>query len=289
MQTDQEGLEYVKSQLAQGRTEDEIKKAMLDTGWNEQVVQGIFQNLAVAGVQQAYQGGQLLPVGKLLSNAIDIYKTHWKTLVTLSSLPVVTVIISIIIFGGALGYGSVLGRDNIASLAPGFSLLFLGFIIIAFLIQILSTVAVIIALKERQNNYGVKESLKAAVSKIGQYIWVSILMSLAIGVGFLLLIIPGIILWVWYSFSVFVTVAEDLKGGKALARSKEYVKGRWGKIFGKLAFIYLIVIAFNIIVGLIPENALIDGISTLIGLLILTPIVWVYSYLLYENVRATKR
>ena len=114
-------------------------------------------------------------------------------------------------------------------------------------------------------------------------------MGMAITLGFILLIIPGIILWVWYSFSIFVTVAEDTKGGKALTRSKEYVKGRWGKVFGRLAFIYLIVVGYNIIVGFIPENDLINGITTLIGLLILTPIALVYGYLLYENVRESKQ
>lgn len=58
-----------------------------------------------------------------------------------------------------------------------------------------------------------------------------ILMGLFTGLLTLLLIIPGVIYFIYWSFTAQVVVLEDLKFSAALADSKAIVSGRWNKVF----------------------------------------------------------
>jgi len=45
--------------------------------------------------------------------------------------------------------------------------------------------------------------------------------------GFLLLIIPGIIFFIWFGFAPYVCIIEGIGSTSALKRSKQLVKGNW--------------------------------------------------------------
>jgi hypothetical protein len=85
-------------------------------------------------------------------------------------------------------------------------------------------------------------------------VWISILtMAIVIG-GFVLLIIPGIIVAVYISLSQIVLAAEGKKGMAALMRSRELVSGNWMTIFLKIVGVQLLylltVVLFGVVVGL---------------------------------------
>jgi hypothetical protein len=81
------------------------------------------------------------------------------------------------------------------------------------------------------------------IKRIIKYIWTVILQGLLIGLGFICLIVPGVILAVWFSQTRFVFVNENLSGMAALRRSREYVKGYWWQVVGRS-------IAGNIVVAI---------------------------------------
>jgi hypothetical protein len=58
--------------------------------------------------------------------------------------------------------------------------------------------------------------------------------------GTLLLIIPGIIFAVWYSFTSYAVIFEVLKGLNAMRASKSLVVGRWWPILWRLAVATLV-------------------------------------------------
>jgi hypothetical protein len=64
---------------------------------------------------------------------------------------------------------------------------------------------------------------------------VILLVGLATLGGFILLIIPGIILAVWFSQAAFIYALENIGGTDALRKSREYIRGRWWKVLGFLA------------------------------------------------------
>lgn len=84
---------------------------------------------------------------------------------------------------------------------------------------------------------------------------VSILTSLAIVLGLIALIIPGILFALWFSFSAYVVLAENKRGIEALKTSKRYVDGNIWVLIKRFVLVILITIPFTIfsLVFYIPE------------------------------------
>ena len=70
--------------------------------------------------------------------------------------------------------------------------------------------------------------------------WTWILMILAVFLGFMALIIPGIILLFWFSFATQIVVIERVHGFKALERSRAMMRGNIGTAFVLFLMIFII-------------------------------------------------
>jgi hypothetical protein len=95
------------------------------------------------------------------------------------------------------------------------------------------------------------ECIGAAAARLLPLIGVSLLLGLAIVVGLLLLVIPGIILAVVYAVLIPVTVEERLGVVEAFGRASELSRGARWKIFGLAVLLVLIVWLFIVAVGLV--------------------------------------
>jgi hypothetical protein len=128
-------------------------------------------------------------------------------------------------------------------------------------------------------------------------IGVTVLTTLAVIGGFILLIIPGIRFAVWLSQSQFVYVFEGIGGKAALSRSKKYVSDRWWQVFGRLTLPSLAVYAlsavataFTSILRLLIGSASAEILGTLIQILINlggSLFILCYSYHLYLGLKST--
>lgn len=78
------------------------------------------------------------------------------------------------------------------------------------------------------------------------YIWVSVLSGIIVMGGLALLIIPGLLFWVWFSMAPYVMVLENRWGMEALMRSKQLVRDRFWGVVGRLFLIIIAVIALTI-------------------------------------------
>ena len=56
-------------------------------------------------------------------------------------------------------------------------------------------------------------------SGIWQFFWISLLRGWAVLGGLILFIIPGIIFSIWFSLSLYILVAEGLKGTSAIKQN----------------------------------------------------------------------
>lgn len=116
-----------------------------------------------------------------------------------------------------------------------------------------------------------QQALRRGVARWGASIGTGFLAGLIVLGMLLLLIVPGIIWSLYYSFFVYVVALRGLSGKKALDYSKAIVKGQWWRVFG-----YLFVIeALSAVAGLAvsvpffftPDNRLIDiGSDTLMDI-----------------------
>ncbi|MFT3883677.1 MAG: hypothetical protein QM703_29015 [Gemmatales bacterium] len=85
-----------------------------------------------------------------------------------------------------------------------------------------------------------------AFKRFGDLFVTALLAGIIIGLGFLLLVIPGIIFAIWYVFATQVVMVEGMGGMKALARSKSLTEGHRGRIFGIIFVIGLLLALINI-------------------------------------------
>ena len=100
-----------------------------------------------------------------------------------------------------------------------------------------------------QANVGV--ALRSTVSKIFS-IWVATLVvGFLVGVGFVALLVPGVILGIMFSMVLPAIVVEGKGVGGSMGRSRELASHRWLKMFAILLLVLIMVGAANLVIGLI--------------------------------------
>jgi hypothetical protein len=144
--------------------------------------------------------------------------------------------------------------------------------IIALFVYLLGQVACyrIVAESYLGRRIGARESLRYATRFILPTLWVSTLFVLLVGLGSILLVIPGIYLFVCFSLSYAVLLVENLRGMKALRRSRALVKGQWWSLFAVLLIAYLLTTIGQAALGFalgLPAYLLIDD-SSMAGLIL---------------------
>lgn len=220
----------------------------------------------------------LSPVGDLIRRAWQIYRERAKVFLGILVLPfALSLILSLI---------AALPKNAILITAASF--LYIPSVIISWW----SYVALLHAIKEREIKIGIKDSLGKGWNKILSFIWISFLLSFIILGGLFLFVIPGIILSVWFGFSIYVLVSEDLRGMNALLRSKQLVNGYWWKVFWRFIavqlMILIIILPVSVFIALSKYPAL-NNFYQLIVSIFFMPFVAAYSYLIYEDLINLKR
>ncbi len=118
-----------------------------------------------------------------------------------------------------------------------------------FIVPIL-TAAMTMAISERFLNreIGIAEAYSRILRRFFPLLGTILIAGIVIGIGFMVLIIPGLILWVWFAFIPQTVVIEGEGGIGAMKRSKYLVKGYFARTF---ALFILIFIAVSLVTGVI--------------------------------------
>ena len=95
------------------------------------------------------------------------------------------------------------------------------------------------------------ESFRFGLGKVHSVLWIMILFTLGIAVGFLLLILPGIWLMVAWAFALPALVFEGVRGSKALGRSFGLVRKHWWHAFGALLLGYVLIFVVQLLLPLL--------------------------------------
>lgn len=169
---------------------------------------------------------------------------------------------------------------------------FLGSIIVLAVVNLLLTLAITRAVSSPESTTA-QSAYQFAIKNLVPYLVVSIITGVIFLVGFILLVIPAIIFMVWYAFSMYTVLFEGKKGMDALHASKNYVKGKWLAVFGRLIFLLALIlfVAFlsSVFVGFDQESQ--QSLTALIVSQILNfafmPISIGYTYLLYLDLKSS--
>ena len=237
-------------------------------------------------------------LGEILSAAFNIYKANASKLILVIALVVVP--LSLI---GALFFGVVFAPERIevgstgsgvvvdyASRSWGANLL-VGSIgaLIAIIISAILQAAILRAASQATigDQVDVEASYRYGFKRLGSVILLSLLVGLIVAVGFILLIIPGIIFLVFLSASIPVLIVENRRGTEAMSRSWNLVKGHFWHALVVILVAALIVGVVSGIIGAIGgHNWFVRWIFTSIAQIVTAPFAALVSVLLYLDLRA---
>jgi hypothetical protein len=108
--------------------------------------------------------------------------------------------------------------------------------------------------QDGRRDHSVGQLLRSVEPVFWPLVAVSILFGLGVGVGFVLLIIPGLILLVIWSVVAPVTVLEHPGVFAAFGRSRELVRGNGWNVFGVIVIVIVIIFVISIAVGLVTTG-----------------------------------
>jgi len=294
-------IDYIKAQIEKGLNKEEIKTALTSAGWQMADIKEAFryaeQNIPIATAPSEQGVTTLSSPTDLLKESWGIYKARFKIFIgiVLASMIVAMIFVGIVI-AGTLGIQFFNSPAMFILLIP----LFFGMIIL----QYWSQASLIYAVKDTEENIGIKESYRRGWHKIGSIFWVGLLSGIIVMGGYLLLIIPGIIFAIWFSLTAIIVVAEDLGGMNALLKSKSYVTGYWWEIFWRLLFLGLILGGISLIFGIpgwiinfvagLTKSTSLSAVGAIVSFagsivsFLLAPLTVIYTFLIYKNLKAIK-
>jgi hypothetical protein len=119
-------------------------------------------------------------------------------------------------------------------------------LIVAFVVTLVGTtlftgmvVELVADVQDGRRDATVGQLLQAAMPFIGQLILVGILAGIGIAIGFVLIIVPGLILLTIWSVAAPVVVLEHPGVTAALGRSRELVRGNGWQVFGVIVVLFI--------------------------------------------------
>ncbi|HET6830401.1 MAG TPA: hypothetical protein VFH44_03525 [Solirubrobacterales bacterium] len=196
-----------------------------------------------------------ISVGQVLSDAFATYSSNLGVLIAVS-------------LGIAIVFGLIVGLLNDAG---GFFMQLL-----AWIVQLIGTaiytgfvVRLVQDVRDGRRDSTVGDLFSAAAPAIGALIIFGILSGIAIGIGFLLLIVPGLILMTIWAVGAPAIVVEGAGPIDAFGRSYELVRGQAWTVFGVLVCVFLIMIVAYLVAALI--GAAIGGLAgaIIVGIIVL--------------------
>jgi hypothetical protein len=146
---------------------------------------------------------------------------------------------------------------------------------------------------------GWKESLRFARSKLGSLLWLSFLTGLCVVVGFVLCLVPGFYVWIAFTVAAPVLLLEDVRGRKALKRSRQLVKGRFWSTFAVVLLMAILTgivqaVFVGVLAGLVSVSgndvalAIADAIGQTASGVLTTPLSAAVLTVLYFDLRVRK-
>lgn len=215
------------------------------------------------------------PLSGVFGEAWELYKAHWRHFFSIAVVVFVVLAAVGILLAWLLGWFGVLISAFI-SIAGTFWLQ-------GALIQAVSDV------RDGRADLSVSQTFEAVSPKLGKIIVTGILLGVAIAIGLVLLIAPGLFLMTIWIAVIPAIVLEDRGIGDSFGRSRELVRGNGWNVFGVIVLTLLILIGVGIVVGIVL-SPLADWLASLIqqfvSTTIVTPFIATIWTLVYYRLKA---
>lgn len=217
--------------------------------------------------------------GAVLSEGSGLFRAHWQHFVSIAALVFVPVALLTLVLADAGAGGQVV----ILAISLIGSFLVLGAVVIA-----------VDDVRDGRADLTVKDTLGTAFARIGPIMGASLLAGVAIALGFVVFIVPGLILLTIWIAIVPIVVLERSAVFAAFGRSRELVRGYGWPVFGlvllTVVLLFIANLAFGIILGLFGlPGWLAQAVSGFVGNAILAPwvaVIWTVAYFRLRELKA---
>ena len=196
-----------------------------------------------------------LNLGEILDRTFTLYRRHFLLFMGISAIPQILVLavnVISLLFGGNGMPGNFSGARIGLGLAIGLVVLLASLLAILF-----SQGATILAVKDLYLGRGtsIADSFRRTRAEIGPIFGTGLLSGLAVMIGMILLVVPGIFILCRLLISIPVLLTEGRGPRDSLSRSWDLTKGSAGRAF--VIFLLYMVIVFGLTLLLVsPFSAL---------------------------------
>jgi hypothetical protein len=177
--------------------------------------------------------------GAVIRQAWDLYKAHWRHLIPIALVVYVLISLLALLLVVLLGWLGVV---------VGFLIAIAGI----FWLQGALVVAVD-DIRDGRADLSISDTLGRVRPRLNTLTLAGFLATLAIALGLLLLIVPGLYLLTIWLLIVPAIVLERHGVMSSFGRSRELVSGHGWNVFGVIVITVLILIGVNIVFGIVDE------------------------------------
>jgi hypothetical protein len=217
------------------------------------------------------------PTSGVIGEGWQLYKAHWRHLITFSFL----VYAAVAIIGALLTLALTWFGAILAAIISVIALFWLQ----AALVKAVDDV------RDGRADLSLGDTFAQAREHLGSVAVAAILAVLGIIIGLILLIVPGLVLLTWWAVIIPVVVLENRSAGESFTRSRELVRGNGWGVFGVIVLMVLLLIGFDIVLKLILSplaDWLQSFISGVVSGTLTAPFIAIVLTLLYFRLRAAK-
>lgn len=231
---------------------------------------------------------KLISVGDLFRQSWGLYRERVWILagIALSGLVVtIAVILGALFTVESIPVELALGDE--ASTIASFIAVFVFAVIPLLVFWLVSGLAMIYAIPK---GVGIGSAYGLAFRNLISFGWLNLLQLLVVLGGILMLIIPGIIFAVWFTLANYIFAIDKERGVNALLKSRDYVRGYWWQIVGRLIVVLLAYLAVGLVVNFLA-SLIGETVGSIVSAIfeILAAAFWLLVlYVLYQNLKMLK-
>ena len=234
-----------------------------------------------------------LGIGEILRTALQLYRRHWRTLLTIAAVVVVPITLLHYLVGDLVRTQGETTRNGVVETATwsvGIAGLVAALAGILMYLVLTGAITRAVAAEVAGQDPGVEQSYRFGFHRLGSVLLVSVLVGLAVIGGLILFIIPGIYIGIRLCVSIEALVVEGRRGTEAMGRSWGLVGGHWWHAFGTVVVGGLLTGIVNAVITAPFGNTgwIVQAVAAAVATVVTLPYSALVGVLLYLDLRARK-